>query len=360
MQFQMLTFNHNGQNGYLGGARYSKDPKEGGCDYCGFEVKVPTGIQAAVFTQPVELQLMARRSTPAPPAALVLNADQIRRRIDVFKRCITQLEAFNPETVQKRFGIPEVIALETQIKDALASAFGPGTPRYNRFENAANLDNGPVTMRMAPAFGRGHSIDYDARDAHEARLYLTEGKGRSIDLLLLAIQSLEDDLADLAPSTPAPMPAAPAPGDKVFLVHGRDDIAKNAVDLFLRTIGLDPIILHLKPNGGRDLLTKFREEAAGAGFAVVLMTPDDEGGIAGAGDNNPRARQNVVFELGFFIGKLGPANVVALVKGDVERPSDFNGIVYISYDDSGQWKTLLARELHHAKVPFDAAKAFSA
>jgi predicted nucleotide-binding protein len=289
-----------------------------------------------------------------------LNEDQIRRRIDVFNRCITQLEAFNPEGVQKRFGIPEVTALETQIKDALASAFGPSTSRYNRFEAASNLDNGPVTMRMGPAFGRGDYTDYDAQDAREARQYLAEGKRRSIDLLRLAIQSLEDDLADLAPSIPAPMPAAPPPGDKIFLVHGRDDLAKNAVDLFLRTIGLDPIILHLKPNGGRDLLTKFREEAAGAGFAVVLMTPDDEGSIAGVSDTNPRARQNVVFELGFFIGKLGPANVAALVKGNVERPSDFNGIVYISYDDGGQWKTLLARELHFAKVPFDAAKAFSA
>ncbi|WP_299720547.1 nucleotide-binding protein [Tardiphaga sp.] len=125
-------------------------------------------------------------------------------------------------------------------------------------------------------------------------------------------------------------------------------------------MGLDPIILHLRPNGGRHLLTKFREESEGASFAVVLMTPDDEGGIAGAGANKLRARQNVVFELGFFIGKLGPANVAALLKADVEKPSDFDGIAYISFDAAGQWKTLLARELHHAKIPFDPAKAFMA
>jgi predicted nucleotide-binding protein len=146
---------------------------------------------------------------------------------------------------------------------------------------------------------------------------------------------------------------------KVFLVHGRDDGAKNEVALFLRTIGLEPVILHLRPNGGRHLLTKFREESDGAGFAVVLMTPDDEGGIAG-GNQQPRARQNVVFELGFFIGKLGPENVAALLKGDVEKPSDFDGIAYIGLDSGGQWKTILARELHHAKVPFDPAKALTA
>jgi len=147
--------------------------------------------------------------------------------------------------------------------------------------------------------------------------------------------------------------------NKVFIVHGRDEAAKNEVALFLRAIGLEPIILHLKPNGGRHLLTKFTEESEGAGFAVVLMTPDDEGSLNG-GERRLRARQNVVFELGFFIGKLGPASVAALMKGDVEKPSDFDGIGYIIFDSGGRWKTDLARELHHAKVPFDPAKALSA
>lgn len=144
--------------------------------------------------------------------------------------------------------------------------------------------------------------------------------------------------------------------NKVFVVHGRDDAAKNELRLFLIAVGLEPIILHMRPNGGRHLLTKFREESEGADFAVVLMTPDDDGGLAGTNDLRQRARQNVVLELGFFLGKLGPANVAALVKGDVERPSDFDGIVYIPLDSAGAWKTQLARELQHANVPFDAAK----
>lgn len=113
-------------------------------------------------------------------------------------------------------------------------------------------------------------------------------------------------------------------------MHGRDDGAKNEVALFLSSIGLEPIILHTRPNRGRHLLTKFQEESEGAGFAVVLITPDDEGALIG-GTLQKRARQNVVFELGFFIGRLGTPNVVALVKGDVERPSDFDGIGYISF-----------------------------
>jgi Predicted nucleotide-binding protein containing TIR-like domain/Hypothetical protein (DUF2513) len=148
--------------------------------------------------------------------------------------------------------------------------------------------------------------------------------------------------------------------NKVFVVHGHDDAAENEVALFLRGIGLEPIILHLRPNGGRGLLTKFREESEGASFAVVLMTPDDEGGPVSTAARRTRARQNVVFELGFFIGQLGPAKVAALVKDDVENPSDFDGIAYTKFDSGGRWKTELARELHHAKVPFDAAKALTA
>ena len=147
--------------------------------------------------------------------------------------------------------------------------------------------------------------------------------------------------------------------NKVFVVHGHDAAVKNEVALFLTGIGLEPIILHLRPNGGRGLLTKFTEESEGASFAVVLMTPDDEGGAVSSATRRTRARQNVVFELGFFIGHLGPARVAALVKDDVENPSDFDGIAYTKFDSEGRWKTELARELHHAKVPFDAAKALT-
>lgn len=123
-------------------------------------------------------------------------------------------------------------------------------------------------------------------------------------LRAFGVSFLRANVEKMIPANTQPTAAAPtsASTDKVFLVHGRDDAAKNEVALFLRAIGLHPIILHLQPNGGRHLLTKFMEESEGAGFAVVLMTPDDEGGIAAAGSYQPRARQNVVFELGFLLG----------------------------------------------------------
>lgn len=140
---------------------------------------------------------------------------------------------------------------------------------------------------------------------------------------------------------------------KVFVVHGRDAGAKHEVARFLEQLGLEAVILHERPNGGRTLISKFREESADISYAVVLMTPDDVGRLAIGSDLRPRARQNVVFELGFFVGKLGPSRVCALVTGDVERPSDFEAVVFEPLDPGGAWRLSLARELKGAGVPFD-------
>jgi predicted nucleotide-binding protein len=184
---------------------------------------------------------------------------------------------------------------------------------------------------------------------------------RSKHLLREAVSALEEELTDIQaqPATRQINQSHSQSSRKVFLVHGRDNDAKNEVARFLGKIGLEEIILHERPNAGRHLLTKFQEESQGAGFAVVLITPDDEGGLPGE-KARKRARQNVVFELGFFIGRLGTANVAALVRGDIEKPSDFDGVGYIPLDPAGGWKGLLARELKAARIPFDAEKVFEA
>ncbi|WP_453978249.1 TIR domain-containing protein [Brevundimonas sp. Marseille-Q4549] len=145
--------------------------------------------------------------------------------------------------------------------------------------------------------------------------------------------------------------------NRVFLVHGRADAPKNEVARFLEQLGLQVIILHERPNLGRTLISKFQEESADVSFAVVLVTGDDAGGLAGDAAK-PRARQNVVFELGFFIGRLGPDRVCALVADGVETPSDYDGVAFVPLDLSGGWKNTLTRELVAAKVPVDFSKAF--
>jgi predicted nucleotide-binding protein len=140
--------------------------------------------------------------------------------------------------------------------------------------------------------------------------------------------------------------------DRIFVVHGHDGETREAIARFLDKLGLRPIILHEQPNKGRTIITKFREEAAGVGFAIVIMTPDDVGKANGEDQQKPRSRQNVVFELGFFIGALGSERVAAVVRGNVERPSDFDGVVYISFDQA-DWPVKLGQELQAAGYQFD-------
>ncbi|MCC9656418.1 TIR domain-containing protein [Rhodopirellula halodulae] len=140
---------------------------------------------------------------------------------------------------------------------------------------------------------------------------------------------------------------------KVFVVHGHDNETKQTVARFLEKLGLEAVILHERSNKGLTLIEKF-EQNSDVAYAVVLMTPDDVGAAkADAKTLNARARQNVVLELGYFMGKLGRKNVAAILRGDIERPSDYDGVVYIGYDLNDGWKLLLAKELKEAGLDVD-------
>lgn len=131
--------------------------------------------------------------------------------------------------------------------------------------------------------------------------------------------------------------------NKIFIVHGRDDGPREAVARFLERLNFEPVILHEQPNQGRTVIEKV-EAHSDVGFAVVLLTPDDEGCRRGERPE-PRARQNVLLELGFFIGKLTRSRVCTLKAGEVELPSDWRGVVDEPFDSGGGWKQTLAREL---------------
>ena len=119
---------------------------------------------------------------------------------------------------------------------------------------------------------------------------------------------------------------------------------------FLEQLELSPIILHEQPNQGRTIIEKF-EEYSDVGFAVVLLTPDDVGGPADeSSTQRPRARQNVILELGFFLGKLGRERTCALLVDDVEIPSDYDGVLYIPMDDQDAWRFPLIRELKKGRA----------
>lgn len=138
---------------------------------------------------------------------------------------------------------------------------------------------------------------------------------------------------------------------RVFVVHGHDGEAKEATARFLEKLKLDAVILNEQPNAGRTLIEKL-EDYSDVGFAVVLLTPDDVGAAKDEIDKlNPRARQNVIAELGHFVGRLSRKRVCALYKEGVEIPSDYSGVAYIAMDRAGAWKTKLAQELVEAGLP---------
>jgi predicted nucleotide-binding protein len=173
------------------------------------------------------------------------------------------------------------------------------------------------------------------------------------------IGRLEEKRADL-PTDPATRGSGPGASGAaqfdthaVFLVHGHDEAAKHTVARFLEQLQLVAIILSERPNEGRTVIEKF-ERNSDVGFAVVLMTPDDIGYQQGMEDQpHPRARQNVLLELGYFIGKLTRTRVAVLYKGSVELPSDYHGVLYIQMDDGDGWKLRLAKELRQAGMEVD-------
>ena|SRR5215207_8546185 len=134
--------------------------------------------------------------------------------------------------------------------------------------------------------------------------------------------------------------------DRVFVAHGHDEGMRESVARVFATLGLEPVILHEQPDRGRTIIDKFYYYSE-VEFAVVLLSPDDMGYASEAGPDTAqlRARQNVILELGFFLGKLGRENVVALHKGNVEIPSDFSGVLFTPYVSGGDWPYKLTREL---------------
>ncbi|GEN54929.1 TIR domain-containing protein [Halobacillus faecis] len=141
---------------------------------------------------------------------------------------------------------------------------------------------------------------------------------------------------------------------KVFIVHGRDNLAKIEVARFIEKLGLTPIILHEQESKGKTIIEKI-EEYSNVGFGVVLYTPCDIGGKKDDKDNlQPRARQNVVFEHGLLMGKIGRENVAALVKESIETPNDISGVVYITMDQYNGWQLLLVKELSNSGYEVDS------
>jgi predicted nucleotide-binding protein len=304
---------------------------------------------------------MPRRTATQKPEDRHLSF-QVENGIERLRLRITELKDLKPEEITD-YRSPAIVGLETSITDTLAAIFGQDSPKFHRYYGAADLEPAPNLQIVPDWIGARHGGGSRGVDIHELQQGIAQRRDRAVALLEQAVRSLAEDIAHAQPSMaervqtiadthaqPRDMPQKAA-SRKVFIVHGHAGEPREAVARFLDRIDLKPIILHEQANQGKTIIEKF-EAHADVGFAIVLLTPDDFGGTCG-GAQHARARQNVILELGYFIGRLTRGRVCALKVGDLELPSDILGVVWTPYDTGGGWKVGLAKELHAAGYEID-------
>lgn len=189
--------------------------------------------------------------------------------------------------------------------------------------------------------------------------YIVESSDYTRDITKRILKECKSQLQEATTKSEAPThnnPKALMDKSKVFIVHGHDDAAKETVARFVERIGFEAIILHEQASSGQTIIEKI-EANSNVGFGIVLYTPCDLGRSQKHEDQlKSRARQNVVFEHGYLIGKIGRKNVCALVKGDIETPNDISGVVYIKMEGEKEWKYKVADEMKACGYDIDLNK----
>ena len=274
-------------------------------------------------------------------------------RKDVILKVIDKIKAI-ADLMQKTRKSMEFSMWLRETETLLIHAFGPKSRQVHDFKAISYY---PPIISFGP-------YD-DNRDTDYQTFYLS-GLQTARECLLAIVTEVKDFYPDEPEQAPVDVNAktfeqrggsnAGSNSRKVFVVHGHDEGMKSSVARFLEKLDLHPIILHEQPNEGKTIIEKF-EANADVAFAVVLISPDDEGNEKGKKDKlQSRARQNVILELGYFIGRLGRAHVCALQSGDIETPTDVLGVLYVPYDLNGGWKIQLVKEIRAAGISLEDAK----
>lgn len=264
--------------------------------------------------------------------------------------------------MNKEQAISELSALKKRLHDEVVKAYGErgtsfGDERFKAWRRkltaflSANL---PGQVAVLDGKLTHYAVSFNPRDSDLEHFWKQDGATMEayVDSLIIDIQN--DEFESAEEKLPQAKPKKPKARNmsKVFIVHGHDGEAKLSAARFVERLGFEAIILHEQPNQGHTIIEKI-EKHSEVGFAIVLYTPDDLGNTkakAEKGEFNSRARQNVVFEHGYLIAKLGRSNVAALVAADIELPSDINGVVYISQQS---WQVDLAKEMKAAGYSVD-------
>ncbi len=240
--------------------------------------------------------------------------DQLRTLLEQGKQFTYENFSVKGEYGYPSFFSPEWVAWETRCKSIILRLFGEGSPQDRAIDMAFSTET----------IG-------NKSDKFEQR------KNYIIGTLNTAIDTIKNDVFNELQKN-----QAEAPGllnNKVFVVHGHNEVAKTSLELFLSEIGLEPIVLHRKADQGQTIIEKF-EKHSDVGYAFILLTPDEISYLKSE-EKLPddqrkkefRARPNVIFEFGYFVGKLGRNRVCCLYTGNVVLPSDVSGMIYKHYND---------------------------
>lgn len=278
---------------------------------------------------------------PMPKISRVINSiPELRRHIEKLGKRAAEADALAKEaSIDSKL----VDTLREHIINNLRDLYGQDSPEFERYEHM-HIWGLPIQINMG--------ISSPAAETDRKQRGYKLGLEETSTKLKGIIHQLNEKIDDLESVAPDKLPSSTAvvrlaKSRKVFIVHGHDTELKTAVARVIEQLGLEAVILHEVPNASETVIEKLEKTAAEAGFAVILLTPDDLGKSAKDDELKSRARQNVILELGFFWGLLKRSNVCCLAKHGIDLPSDLHGVVYVGADDTS-WKYSLANNLKQA------------
>lgn len=265
---------------------------------------------------------------PKPPAELLISRDEAKSKLQ--------------ERIQKGLEIKQA---QINSRDALETASNEYS-KWNSF-NTELLKRIFTTEELSSEYSRWIGIGSIAMrepSLGEKIADLYKGIDQKIHRIDSIIERLEliplSNSASSTGTTEEQPDRGQAKTKKVFVVHGHDEIAKTNLEVFLHEIGLEPVVLHRQADEGLTIIEKF-EKHSDVGYAFILLTPDEITYIKADQDKKDderkkefRARPNVIFEFGYFVGKLGRSRVCCLYTGDVSLPSDVSGMIYKKFTNS--------------------------
>jgi predicted nucleotide-binding protein len=284
--------------------------------------------------------IMAQRkdnTPPKPPDALIISKTDFKSKLlnrinigkEIFDKTITNVAELEDHT-------QEYYKWDSYNSELLKNSFNNENNNYKHTYDQVNWSmfggSNLPNERLA-------DLKKDIKNKYN---YLEE----LVDQIELIKSEVEKEEQVKTKETPTPT------GPQIFIVHGHNVEILQKVARTLEKLKLKPIILHEQPNSGQTIIEKF-EAHSNVGFAIVLLTDDDEGKSKVELDLQKRARQNVIMEMGFFIGKLGRSRVLPLYSKSVELPSDIHGLLYTPIDDSDSWMFKIAKELNAAGYSVD-------